>query len=137
MVFLQVTYQRLKATLDELKSTDVEFSMLGGHLVQVAFDKKRAPGVVPKIPQWSPANQQLDESQNQAINMALAAQDIALIHGPPGSEVSNERTSLAACKERNIHTKCTVRGLETLRMFLLVVYNPCFKNCPGLKTIIL
>ena len=34
---------------------------------------------------WKPFNAGLDESQRQAVSHALAAQDVALIHGPPGT----------------------------------------------------
>jgi ATP-dependent RNA/DNA helicase IGHMBP2 len=34
---------------------------------------------------WTPRDQELDEAQRAAVGAALAARDIALIHGPPGT----------------------------------------------------
>lgn len=34
---------------------------------------------------WKPFNKTLDLSQMRAVDKALAAQDVALIHGPPGT----------------------------------------------------
>lgn len=44
-----------------------------------------APRFSPHSFNWSPFNTALDDSQQQAISLALAAADLALIHGPPGT----------------------------------------------------
>lgn len=36
-------------------------------------------------PSWQPVNARLDASQRAAVSRALAAKDVALIHGPPGT----------------------------------------------------
>ncbi len=36
-------------------------------------------------PAWTPVNARLDGSQRAAVSHALAAKDVALIHGPPGT----------------------------------------------------
>ena len=36
-------------------------------------------------PMWKPFNAGLDASQVAAVGYALAAKDVALIHGPPGT----------------------------------------------------
>lgn len=41
-----------------------------------AFSENAAP--------WKPVNTGLDESQRAAVARALAAKEVALIHGPPG-----------------------------------------------------
>ncbi|KAL4427329.1 hypothetical protein ABPG77_003238 [Micractinium sp. CCAP 211/92] len=78
----EVTYQRLRAAL----------TCLGGEgqrgpaapLVDVLFGR-RSPRFDSTAPAWQPLNGGLDESQQRAVTLALAAQDVALIHGPPGT----------------------------------------------------
>jgi len=36
-------------------------------------------------PAWSPLNSDLNESQLNAVEFALRAQDVAVVHGPPGN----------------------------------------------------
>lgn len=38
-----------------------------------------------RAPAWSPHDVELDEPQRAAVSAALAARDVALIHGPPGT----------------------------------------------------
>lgn len=40
---------------------------------------------VGNAPAWTPVNARLDGSQRAAVSRALAAKDVALIHGPPGT----------------------------------------------------
>ncbi len=44
----------------------------------------RRPDVGPPPP-WSPRDAALNEAQRRAVSLALAARDVALIHGPPGT----------------------------------------------------
>lgn len=53
---------------------------LAAPLVDVLFGC-RAPAFAPTPPAWQPLNSGLDESQQRAVSLALAAQDVALIHG--------------------------------------------------------
>ena len=53
---------------------------LAAPLVDVLFGR-RAPAFAPSPPAWQPLNGGLDESQQRAVSLALAAQDVALIHG--------------------------------------------------------
>jgi hypothetical protein len=53
---------------------------LAAPLVDVLFGR-RSPRCVSSPPAWQPLNPGLDESQQRAVSLALAAQDVALIHG--------------------------------------------------------
>lgn len=84
---LQVTYKRLQETLQQLSapSTDSSSQQLPGRaLIDVIFGG-REPRFAAQQPAWKAVNQQLDASQRKAVDLALRAQDVALIHGPPGT----------------------------------------------------
>ncbi|GMH45218.1 hypothetical protein BSKO_13175 [Bryopsis sp. KO-2023] len=81
----EVTYQRLKQTLEEMQNPSIDTTMPGGRLLDVAFEKKQPPKLASSLPKWVPFNDGLDESQRKAVGVALAAQDLALVHGPPGT----------------------------------------------------
>ena len=53
---------------------------LAAPLVDVMFGR-RPPGFASTPPAWTPLNGGLDESQQRAVSLALAAADVALIHG--------------------------------------------------------
>ena len=59
---------------------------------------------VDKPPSWKATNKGLDSSQKAAVELALRAQDVALIHGPPGGwgwctgRASTGSMQLAGCK---------------------------------------
>mmetsp|Transcript_21345 Transcript_21345/g.63970 ORF Transcript_21345/g.63970 Transcript_21345/m.63970 type:complete len:157 (+) Transcript_21345:1219-1689(+) len=83
---LQVTYKRLKETLGALTAvSNVSGSDApAAALVSVLFGT-REPRFVQPGPSWTPFNNGLDDSQRAAVSLALAAKDIALVHGPPGT----------------------------------------------------
>lgn len=79
----EVTYHRLQAAVRALGGAT------GGGgpaatLVDVLFGRA-APRFAPAPPAWAPVNAALDASQRRAVSRALAAADLALIHGPPGT----------------------------------------------------
>ncbi|KAF6264977.1 P-loop containing nucleoside triphosphate hydrolase protein [Scenedesmus sp. NREL 46B-D3] len=83
----EVTYKRLQETLQQLSGpgTDRRAGLLPGMaLVDVLFDR-REPRFAAAAPAWKPVNARLDASQRRAVELALRAQDVALIHGPPGT----------------------------------------------------
>ncbi len=45
----------------------------------------RQPPAFEKIENYNPINSTLNESQYQAVRFALSAEDVAIIHGPPGT----------------------------------------------------
>lgn len=58
---------------------------------------ERAPTVRP-LPTWTPRDEALDEVQRSAVGLTLAAADVALIHGPPGT--GKTRTLVEAIVQR-------------------------------------
>ena len=77
-----MTYERLEGVL---RSLEADHDSAGRPLLDVAFGA-RQPSFAAALPQWTPAGQRpLDASQRAAVVLALAAQDLALIHGPPGA----------------------------------------------------
>lgn len=55
-------------------------SGIAAPLVDVLFGR-RSPRFASTQPSWQPLNAGLDGSQRGAVQLALAAQDVALIHG--------------------------------------------------------
>lgn len=77
----QVTYERLEGVL---RSLEADQDCPGRPLLDIAFGE-RQPSFMADMPQWTPVSSKpLDASQRAAVVLALAAQDIALVHGPPG-----------------------------------------------------
>eukprot|EP00967_Tisochrysis_lutea_P080888 scaffold111308_cov18-Tisochrysis_lutea.AAC.3 len=89
---MQVTYQRLKATLNKLSKASRGGGAEpcpGSSIVDVCFGRT-SPRFAATPPAWTPHNAGLDDSQRAAIGLALGAKDVALIHGPPGNKVVDE-----------------------------------------------
>eukprot|EP00879_Flechtneria_rotunda_P033153 GHRR01036690.1.p1 GENE.GHRR01036690.1~~GHRR01036690.1.p1 ORF type:complete len:541 (+),score=209.92 GHRR01036690.1:666-2288(+) len=83
----EVTYKRLQQTLQQLTRTNIvsQTELLPGiALLEVLFGSS-PPRFAASAPAWKAVNGQLDPSQQAAVNLALRAQDVALIHGPPGT----------------------------------------------------
>jgi superfamily I DNA and/or RNA helicase len=90
----EVTFDRgdaaIAAFIAARATSDLAYlrSVLGG---------ERAPTVRP-VPTWTPNDDALDEIQRRAVGLALAAADVALIHGPPGT--GKTRTLVEAIVQR-------------------------------------
>lgn len=85
----EVTYKRLLSTLGAMSSVGATAAAAGlqrpgGPLLDVLFGK-RPPRFVGSLPPWRAVNGGLDGSQRRAVGLALAAKDVALVHGPPGT----------------------------------------------------
>lgn len=81
----EVTHRRLVAALAGLEEVHLgKRETSATTLVDVLFGRHE-PRYDPSPPSWRPVNAALDASQMKAVSLALAAQDIALIHGPPGT----------------------------------------------------
>ncbi|MEW5310653.1 MAG: hypothetical protein WDW38_002430 [Sanguina aurantia] len=78
----EVTFQRLKDTLGFMSRG--AHKAAGHPLMEVMFGG-RGPRFQASLPAWKPFNAGLDASQLAAVSLALAAQDVALVHGPPGT----------------------------------------------------
>ncbi|KAK9813817.1 hypothetical protein WJX73_000065 [Symbiochloris irregularis] len=80
----EVTYNRLKATLQTLGQASALQDAPGAPLTDVLFGV-RQPRFLENPRPWKAVNTGLDASQCAAVSRALTAQDVALIHGPPGT----------------------------------------------------
>ena len=78
-----MTYRRLRETVEALGGAQSAISA-SYTLVDVLFGRTM-PRFAQNPPAWTPRNARLDASQQRAVSRALAAKDIALIHGPPGT----------------------------------------------------
>lgn len=78
-----MTYRRLRETLETLGGAQ-SASSASSTLVDVLFGRA-LPRFAHNPPAWTPRNARLDASQQRAVSRALAAKDVALIHGPPGT----------------------------------------------------
>lgn len=54
----------------------------GAKLMEIAFEKRTPMFGEPQ--NFNLFNPQLDDAQCQAVELALRAKDLAMIHGPPG-----------------------------------------------------
>ncbi|GBG66020.1 hypothetical protein CBR_g55000 [Chara braunii] len=128
----EVTYRRLKDTLTELhkgvrKGPATE-------LVPVLFGDKY-PTFAKKPITFTPFNQLLDQSQQAAVAKALAAKDVMLLHGPPGTgkttavvEVITQEvkrgSKVLACAASNIAVDNLVERLVQNRVKVVRMGHP-------------
>lgn len=78
-----VTYERMIKGLETLK---VNAAGGSSRLAQVLLGQQK-PATVEDVPDLEFYDTTLNDSQKDAVRFALGAQDIALIHGPPGVRV--------------------------------------------------
>jgi len=76
----EVTFKRMKDTIERLRDTPAEklsplANILLGH---------SKPTIAPKLENLKFIDDTLNDSQKDAVRFALAAPELALIHGPPG-----------------------------------------------------
>ncbi|KAJ5554969.1 hypothetical protein N7461_003439 [Penicillium sp. DV-2018c] len=78
-----VTYRRMKQTMEKMeKMGETEYT----HFMRVAFGHTSPLQLdLEAVDPVEFSDPSLNESQKEAVRFALAAQDIALIHGPPGT----------------------------------------------------
>lgn len=77
----EVTYKRMNAILTRLQRNDVGPAT---RVLNVLFGVSTPSHVSLDAP-FVPLNPTLNQSQREAVSFALASQDVALIHGPPGT----------------------------------------------------
>ncbi|PNH09678.1 DNA-binding protein SMUBP-2 [Tetrabaena socialis] len=87
----EVTYQRLRGTLDSLLRVTAGTAFIsdgrllpGAAVVDVVFGRREARFAAAP-PEVQAFNRGLDQSQLSAVSLALSSQDVALVHGPPGT----------------------------------------------------
>lgn len=114
-----ITYNRLSSTLDLLEKTGKECSVY-----DVLFsDKKPAFN---KAKEWFPINKSLDASQIDAVSMLLSSNDVALVHGPPGTgktttlteyicQEASKGSRILACAGSNVAVDNLVEGISKIK----------------------
>lgn len=75
-----ITYQRMKEALEQLRDADDYLSELRDILAGL---KVPVPSKQAEVKKWF--NQELNDSQKQAVKYSLGTGDFHLIHGPPGT----------------------------------------------------
>ncbi len=75
-----ITYQRMKEALVQLQDADGRLAELRNIFVGLQSPEESAQA---EIEQWF--NEQLNESQKEAVAYSVGAEDVHLIHGPPGT----------------------------------------------------
>ena len=75
-----ITYQRMKGALTKLRKAEDRQALLRN--IFIGIDQPASSDKA-EIGQWH--NDQLNESQKQAVAESLGAEDVHLIHGPPGT----------------------------------------------------
>lgn len=80
MLFDSLTYQEMKEALEKVSNAEE------GRLVELRniFFGKKTANFLPSVPEYF-QSESLNESQNLAVQNILKAQDVAIIHGPPGT----------------------------------------------------
>ncbi|KAJ2022262.1 hypothetical protein GGI06_001892 [Coemansia sp. S85] len=101
------------------------------HLHMVAFSDQQAKFVNPLLANSKMFDQSLNRSQRDAVRLALATQDVALIHGPPGTgkthtlleiirQLVNEGKRVLVCGPSNVSVDNLVERLGKLRTIPIV-----------------
>lgn len=77
-----VTYKRYRRAMADLQN-----SKENTRLRDLLFGSRGTPHFrpAPEDRQWMPVNENLNDSQLRAVDLALDAADVAVIHGPPGT----------------------------------------------------
>jgi len=74
-------YERMDRTLEDVISSDRDEEL--GRLRDISFGLKKPESAEIDVPEWFDPG--LNDAQKKAVLTALAAQDVALLHGPPGT----------------------------------------------------
>ncbi|WP_408955559.1 IGHMBP2 family helicase [Natroniella sp. ANB-PHB2] len=133
-----ITFQRMLDALGRLESASGRLKELRSKLLgigEIEFDKKEKVKF---------SNMALNQSQKEAVEMALAAKDFFLIHGPPGTgktvtaieileqAVQRQRKVLATADSNtavdNLVERLIKRGLNILRIGHPVRVNPILRQ---------
>ncbi|CAO3635804.1 unnamed protein product [Cunninghamella blakesleeana] len=127
-----VTYERMIKTLEQLKINVLE----GSSLLNQVLLGQQPPLRVKQIDDVEFFDDTLNDSQKDAVRFALSSQDVALIHGPPGTgktytlvEIIRQLSvkqgkKVLVCGPSNISVDNLVERLARHRMNLVRVGHP-------------
>jgi predicted DNA helicase len=74
-----VTFKRMESNLEAMRHIEAPFDRIRDILLGLAKPQRAGSGA------FEPLNERLNESQKEAVAMALGNRDVTLIHGPPGT----------------------------------------------------
>ncbi|XP_061165035.1 DNA-binding protein SMUBP-2-like [Saccostrea echinata] len=126
-----VTYKRLKNALNNLKKGDFGVS---SKVVNVLFgETDLSPPFIPKDVHL--VNNQLDKSQQDAVQFALAQPEVAIVHGPPGTgktttvieiiiQAVKQGNKILACAPSNIAVDNLVERLASHKQKVVRLGHP-------------
>ncbi len=128
LMFDDNSYQEMEKTLKVLQQTDDERLL---ELLSVLLGKMEARFRSQKAVHFA----ELNTSQNKALNKVLCAQDLAIIHGPPGTgktttlvysirETLRHETQVLVCAPTNAAADLLVEKLSDQSISVLRVGNP-------------
>eukprot|EP00049_Salpingoeca_infusionum_P027413 m.32162 g.32162 ORF g.32162 m.32162 type:complete len:278 (+) comp9488_c0_seq3:1816-2649(+) len=80
-----VTYRKLDWSINQLERASRDISKPCHRLTQLLIEQAIVPATSPPPMQIHFRNTSLNESQQNAVHLALSRPDIAVIHGPPGA----------------------------------------------------
>ncbi|KAI8337766.1 P-loop containing nucleoside triphosphate hydrolase protein [Chlamydoabsidia padenii] len=127
-----VTYERMIKGLEQLKVTAIGGS---SRMTQVLLGQQK-PATVEDVPDLEFFDTTLNDSQRDAVRFALGAQDISLIHGPPGTGKTytlveiirqfsvKQNKKVLVCGPSNVSVDNLVERLARHRMNLVRVGHP-------------
>lgn len=81
----EVTYERMKKAMDLLEKFANDGTANSMPILQTLFSKKSVPSFSPSRQVVEYYDDSLNPSQREAVEFALSAREVALIHGPPGT----------------------------------------------------
>ncbi|SAL98729.1 hypothetical protein [Absidia glauca] len=127
-----VTYERMIKGLEQLKVN----AMAGSSRMTEVLLGKQKPATVEDVPDLAFFDTTLNDSQKEAVRFALGAQDISLIHGPPGTGKTytlveiirqlsvKQNKKVLVCGPSNVSVDNLVERLARHRMNLVRVGHP-------------
>ncbi|XP_064096292.1 DNA-binding protein SMUBP-2-like [Macrobrachium nipponense] len=135
-----VTYQRIKTGLEELGKLTVGRS---SHLTSVLFNEEAPKLISPRLPELLLQsngdimlfNERLDDSQQEAVSYAVRRNDLAIIHGPPGTgktttliEIIRQhiklKSKILACAPSNLAVDNLVERLAAVGVNVVRIGHP-------------
>ncbi len=131
-----ITHQRLRGALERLRAFE---RGPAARLREVLFGRREPARVAVRA--FEPINSALDASQRQAVEFALGARDLALIHGPPGTgktttlveiilQAVKRKEKVLACAPSNIAVDNLVERLAAYPVRLVRLGHPA-RLLPG------